>query len=161
MEKFSSLILIAALLIAGSAIAGCTSTDPAATGTNAGAYGLSPVTILHGPRLGLINASSAIVYWETGSEAPGEIQWGTAPDNYPSVLRNASATIRHSFLLTGLLPQTSYHYRIISGNTRSSDFTLTTAACREPGSSSSLSQITGARTWQLIAKMPLLPSSPS
>lgn len=132
MKKFTLLLLIAALLIAGASIAGCTSTAPTTTPlareTIAGASGPSSVAILHGPRLGLINASSAIVYWETGSLVPGEIQWGTAPGNYPSILRNTSATTRHSFLLTGLSPQTTYHYQIISGGTPSPDSILTTAA---------------------------------
>ena len=132
MKKILLLIILSALLITGACIAGCTSTAPATTTgamiTIAGTLAPSSVVILHGPRLGLINASSAIVYWETGSPVPGEIEWGTAPDNYPSVLRNASATTRHSFSLIGLSPQTTYHYRIISGGTPSSDSILTTAA---------------------------------
>jgi len=103
-------------------------TTPVIVEPTGGLSGPSSVVILHGPRLGLINASSAIVYWETGSPVTGEIQWGTAQNNYPSVLRNASPATRHSFLLAGLSPQTTYHYQVISGDTRSSDSTLTTAA---------------------------------
>ena len=58
-------------------------TTPVIVEPTGGLSGPSSVVILHGPRLGLINASSAIVYWETGSPVPGEIQWGTAQNNYP------------------------------------------------------------------------------
>ncbi|HRT58922.1 MAG TPA: CARDB domain-containing protein, partial [Candidatus Paceibacterota bacterium] len=78
------------------------------------------------------NVASAVITWSTTEPTTGRIAYGT---NSSYGLTNSTSLLRtnHSFLLSGLLPATLYHYRVYAtdaaGNEAfSGDLTFTTLA---------------------------------
>jgi hypothetical protein len=92
---------------------------------------------------GPITSTSATVSWSLSENAETRIQYGLTSGVYGSWSASTSPSAR-SFTFSGLLPNTTYHYRLIasdsSGNTSafSEDHTFTTsvAATKDDGSSS-------------------------
>jgi chitodextrinase len=99
------------------------------------------------PVLSSINASSvtdisAVITWGTNEPTDTQVQYGTTTAYGSSTTRVTTLVTVHSQTLTGLLPGTLYHYRVLSrdaaGNlTTSLDNTFTTAAPLPPPSSTS------------------------
>ncbi|MCH8292936.1 fibronectin type III domain-containing protein [Candidatus Poribacteria bacterium] len=95
---------------------------------------------------------SATITWKTNESAAGEIEYGESTA-YGSVATSGDSKITHSVQLTGLKPETTYHYRIkvtdLDGNLfTSSDLTFKTKAKEvEPEESISEINVT-ARQWQ-------------
>jgi hypothetical protein len=80
------------------------------------------------------NAASngATVTWTTNEAADTQVEWGLTTSYGNTTPLDMSRTTAHSVSLTGLQPETQYHFRVLSrdaaGNlTMSQDFTLTTA----------------------------------
>jgi hypothetical protein len=82
------------------------------------------------------NATSAEISWMTSSNASGQVTYGTSTSYGQTSLVNASLGTTHAVTLSGLQPNTTYHYAVIStdaagGRSVSSDLTFTTP--RAPG----------------------------
>jgi serine/threonine protein kinase len=57
---------------------------------------------------------SAIITWETNEEATGQVEYGTS-DSYGSIsAADSEPTTSHRIELTGLQPNTTYHFRVNS-----------------------------------------------
>jgi len=79
-----------------------------------------------------ITTTAATISWTTNELSDTQIQYGTTTSYGSSTTRNTTLTTNHSQQLTGLLPSTLYHYRVLSrdgaGNLATSgDRTFTTA----------------------------------
>jgi phosphodiesterase/alkaline phosphatase D-like protein/peptidoglycan hydrolase-like protein with peptidoglycan-binding domain len=80
-----------------------------------------------------VNSTSETITWTTGEAATSQVEYGTSETYGSQTTLNSSLSLTHSQTLTGLTPETLYHYRVLSkdaaGNlTTSSDYTFTTAA---------------------------------
>ena len=77
-----------------------------------------------------ITNTAATVTWTTDASATTQVQYGLTTGYGSSTTLNPSLVTSHSQGLSGLSPNTLYHYRVISGNvngtTTSGDYTLTT-----------------------------------
>ena len=83
------------------------------------------------------NATSAEVSWTTSSDATGQVEYGATSAYGQTSLLNSSPETTHTTLLSGLQPNTTYHYAVIStnatgGRTISSDSTFTTPRASGP-----------------------------
>jgi len=79
-----------------------------------------------------VTTTSANIAWTTNEPADSQVQFGTSTAYGSSTVVDPTLTLSHTAALTGLLPATTYHYRVISvdrgGNvTQSADFTFVTA----------------------------------
>lgn len=86
-------------------------------------------TITHGPRLGLVTANEATIYWDTDQPGIGRVEWGV--QTFDAFRVEPAETKTHRLTLTGLVPATTYRYRVSVGATRSRDFTFATAVLPE------------------------------
>jgi hypothetical protein len=84
------------------------------------------VTITHGPRLGLVTATEATIYWDTDEAEIGSVEWGTKK-SYGLTQSETEATTMHRLTVTGLSGATTYHYRVATGSARAPDHTFSTA----------------------------------
>ncbi|MCX5814895.1 MAG: metallophosphoesterase [Proteobacteria bacterium] len=84
------------------------------------------ITIVHGPRIGLVTKTDATIYWDTDKPEIGEIKWGLTQNYTFSKLEDVS-TNAHRLTITGLSPATAYHYQVVTGNAASPDYTFSTA----------------------------------
>ena len=68
-----------------------------------------------GVRVTNITANSATVIWQTDKPVAGQIEYGTTPGSF--LLRNTETTqtSTHSLVLSPLLPETIYYFRIRMG----------------------------------------------
>ena len=68
-----------------------------------------------GVRVTNITANSATVIWQTSKSVAGQIEYGTTPGSF--LLRNTETaqTSDHSLVLSPLLPETIYYFRIRIG----------------------------------------------
>ncbi len=83
-----------------------------------------------------ITATGARVTWTTNENSDSVVEYGTAV-SYGANQSNASAVTAHQIDLTGLAPNTLYHYRVKSkdpsnNQATSGDFTFTTALPAAP-----------------------------
>jgi hypothetical protein len=65
------------------------------------------------PYLQDLGDSTVVVRWETGVQQGGVVQYGLTA-GYGLEVRQSGPSIDHELTLTGLLPDTLYHYRVIS-----------------------------------------------
>lgn len=94
------------------------------------------VSITRGPYLQLQTPESIHVVWLTDVACVGEVEWGPT-SAYGHVNSSGSSATRHEIAITGLAPDTLYHYRVrAAGTPLSADTTLRTAP---PADSSSIS----------------------
>ncbi len=81
-------------------------------------------------------AEIAAVGWSTNEPTTGVVQFGTTTSLGSQVASSAPASA-HSVTLSGLVPQTTYHYRLVStdlaGNTRTTPTSTFTTSAPEPG----------------------------
>jgi len=88
----------------------------------------SDVTIARGPYLQSVTSESIIIAWETDQPSEGEIYYGQT-EAYNSRVTDLAVDMRHALTLTGLVPYTTYHYRVVTGGeSLSEDLTFRTAA---------------------------------
>ena len=59
-----------------------------------------------------ITSSSAIIMWETDKPVSGLVQWGKTTDYEFSSHADGEPAVQQSVSLTGLMPDTTYHYRV-------------------------------------------------
>jgi hypothetical protein len=81
----------------------------------------------------LVTQTTAQIGWTTNEPADSQVEFGTSTAYGSTTPVNSTLTLTHSVGMSGLLPATTYHYRVVSvdrgGNvTRSADFTFTTSA---------------------------------
>ena len=78
-----------------------------------------------------VTASTATITWTTDVASDSTVNYGTTT-SYGSQQTNASQVTSHSISLSGLTPQTTYHYQCVStnayGTATSADYTFTTSA---------------------------------
>ena len=84
---------------------------------------------------------SAVINWTTNENASSQVEYGKTASYGKESALNSTLTLTHKVTLTGLEPNTTYHYRVISvdssGNTITfdEDRTFTTLAAAEEGTS--------------------------
>ncbi|WDT81373.1 MAG: fibronectin type III domain-containing protein [Candidatus Manganitrophus sp.] len=93
--------------------------------------------VLSSINAGSMTANSAVITWGTNEPTDTQVQYGTTTSYGSSTTRVTTLVTVHSQTLTGLLPSTLYHYRVLSrdaaGNLATSlDNTFTTAAPLPP-----------------------------
>lgn len=84
--------------------------------------------------------TTASITWDTDQQTDGQILYGTTTDYSASTTLNTSLLTSHLMVLTGLTPNTQYHYQILSANASSTQasstdqifFTLETPATSTP-----------------------------
>lgn len=79
-------------------------------------------------------ATTATITWTTNEPADSRVEYGS-DTNYGSTVSDTNLVTSHSITLTGLSPDTTYHYRVSSrdaaGNSASSgDYTFTTISAQ-------------------------------
>jgi 3',5'-cyclic AMP phosphodiesterase CpdA len=79
-----------------------------------------------GPAVALVDDSSAVVYWESDAALVGTVEYGLSGDYGRAVCDTAAAT-RHELALTGLAPDTLWHYRAVCGADTTADRTFRTS----------------------------------
>jgi hypothetical protein len=90
-----------------------------------------PVTLLHGPAASPVYACQATIRWYTNVAADSTVEWGPTP-SYGSSVTDPASVMAHSMTLSGLLPNATYHYRVISNGVASADATFTTTPSSTP-----------------------------
>ena len=101
-------------------------------GTFTTTAGTAPV-ITSGPTVTSLSGTTAKIEWQTDELSSSEVQYGTT-GSYGGDASGAGSTKNHSVTLTGLTPETTYHYMVLStdlcsnGPTCSSDATFTTGS---------------------------------
>jgi parallel beta-helix repeat protein len=92
----------------------------------------TPPQIISGPTIISLSATGATIVWETNELSDSEVEYGLTTI-YDTIVVNSTYDTNHNISLTGLEPNTQYHYRVISkdhaGNeVVSGDFTFTTSS---------------------------------
>uniref|UniRef100_A0A7C4CBJ9 Calcineurin-like phosphoesterase domain-containing protein n=1 Tax=candidate division WOR-3 bacterium TaxID=2052148 RepID=A0A7C4CBJ9_UNCW3 len=82
--------------------------------------GAASAGIVKGPYLQNLTDSAIVVRWETSTRQPGIVEYGLTT-GYGSEVSHPDSTFDHELALAGLIPDTLYHYRTISGADTSSD----------------------------------------
>lgn len=72
------------------------------------------------PYLQCLTDSTVIVRWETQAAQTGKVEYGLSP-GYGSEVSHSNSAVDHELTLTGVRPDTLYHYRAISGADTSLD----------------------------------------
>ncbi len=98
--------------------------------------GAVAATVTRGPYLQLQKPTSMNVVWLTDTACVGEVEWGLTT-GYGQVTQATQSATRHEIAITGLTPNTLYHYRVrCQGTPLSTDATFRTAP---PDSASAVS----------------------
>ncbi len=83
-----------------------------------------------------ITDTSATIIWTTDQAATSQVEYGTTTDYGSTTTLDTALLTSHYVTLSGLTPDTLYHYRVISsnvaGSAESSDYTFTTLAVSAP-----------------------------
>jgi hypothetical protein len=78
-----------------------------------------------------ITSSSATIAWTTNAPSTSQVNYGTTTAYGSTSALNSTAVVSHAVALAGLLPATTYHFRVLStatgGQAVSGDSTFTTA----------------------------------
>ncbi len=109
--------------------------------------GASPV-ITSGPQATNVTGTSATILWTTDEPSDSTVEYGLT-SSYGNTTSNSALVTQHQVQLTGLTPNTTYHYRVLStdgcgqGPTISSDFQFTTGPAEKDISGWTLYQYGG------------------
>lgn len=93
-----------------------------------------PVIVIEtNPSVSNVSAFSATVTWQTNAPSDSRVDYGITT-SYGQSKTVSNPVIDHSVTLTGLCPNTTYHFKVTSGGSgyssdTSSDFTFATAPC--------------------------------
>jgi hypothetical protein len=79
-----------------------------------------------GPYLSCVTQNSIIVSWRTATLDSSAVQYGLTAE-YGSEKKDTILKTAHSLTLTGLLPQATYHYRVLFEGGQTPDYTFKTA----------------------------------
>ncbi len=96
---------------AGNTTTGADRTFTTASATDTTAPLISGITIDN------IVQTQATVHWTTDEAATAQVEYGTTTAYGQSTVQNATLLFSHSQILSGLLPGTQYHYRVLSIDT--------------------------------------------
>jgi lysophospholipase L1-like esterase len=85
---------------------------------------------ISGVQTSSVGSSSAVIGWQTNNKASSQVDYGATTD-YGSNVADAATLTSHSLTLTGLTPNTTYHYQVSGTDTfgqsaASADATFTT-----------------------------------
>ena len=97
-----------------------------------------------------VGSSSAVITWTTNNSATSKVDYGTTTA-YGSNVADATTVTSHSMTLTGLTPNTTYHYQVsgtdtFGQNAASADSTFTTTVVVGPASHFVLATTTATPT---------------
>lgn len=94
----------------------------------------APTAILAGPYLQAVSGTSVVVLVETASETKVTVEYGPnerygakSETSNTAATKADPVTYVHRIKLGGLRPGTSYHYRVVIGESKTGDFAFTTA----------------------------------
>lgn len=112
------------------------SNPPPTTNVTAPADTTAPIISSIGSTI--VSTTTAIVTWITNEGADSQIEYGTTAAYGSMTILNSSLVTSHSVVLSGLLPDYTYHYRIRSSDAQgnvatSSDQTLSTLSAYGAG----------------------------
>ena len=119
----------------------------------------TPPNIVDGMISGLnvsgITATSAVVSWTTPTPANGLVEFGTSISYGQSSLLFYEFVTAHTVVLSGLLPQTLYHFRVSSADSAgnldiSADSTFATAPGESTATFSAIGAAAISSTWATI-----------
>ena len=101
---------------------------------------LNAIPVISSIVSGTPSQSDVVISWTTDVVSDSQVEYGFTSSYIASTTLDATLTISHAMSLSGLMPGTLYHYRIISKNSNgnsviSSDQTFTTATSQSNGSS--------------------------
>jgi hypothetical protein len=107
--------------------------DSIAISFSTGPADTTPPSILGATANG-VTATSAVVSWTTSEAATSQVLYGTTPAYGSASPLDSTLVTAHVQALAGLLPNTTYHYQVLSadaaGNAAASgDATFTTSSC--------------------------------
>ncbi|MDX2171590.1 MAG: metallophosphoesterase [Bacteroidota bacterium] len=77
-----------------------------------GVTSIPPASLVKGPYLQIGTQNSMVVRWETNIATNTKLAYGTSSTALTSTLGNATSSVTHSVLITGLSPYTKYYYSI-------------------------------------------------
>ncbi len=80
-----------------------------------------------GPWLNWVTSDAVSVLWETTASTQGGVEFGPADGDWEDVVPEAAAGDHHDVRLTGLLPDTTYRYRIVFDGEVGDTFSFRTA----------------------------------
>jgi len=72
------------------------------------------LTITSGPNAVDVSQTGATIVWQTNGEATSQVEYGLTEDYGQMTPLDENMVTEHSVVLTGLQPNTTYHYRVIS-----------------------------------------------
>jgi len=64
----------------------------------------------------VLSPTSVKITWDTNHPANGKVNWGYEDGIYEFEQQTDKRTSEHEFTLTGLQPDTEYHYEVMSQN---------------------------------------------
>ena len=104
----------------------------------ASVYTPPPALQISGVQTSSVGSSSAVITWTTSNSASSKVDYGTTT-SYGSNVADAATVTSHSMTLTGLTPNTTYHYQVSGTDTfgqsaASPDGTFTTTVVVGPAS---------------------------
>jgi hypothetical protein len=73
-------------------------------------------TVTRGPYLQLATPTSMVVRWRTDVPTNSRVRFGASPGDLSSVVDAATLSTEHEVTLTGLTPETKYHYAVGSSS---------------------------------------------
>ena len=111
-------IIIAVALLLSRPVPGTTNDQPSAIGTEA--------LPKKGPYLSCVRQNSIIVSWRTESLDSSAVEYGLTAE-YGNEVKETTLKTAHSLTLTGLLPDTTYHYRVLFEGNQTPDYAFRTA----------------------------------
>lgn len=76
-------------------------------------------------QVGSFNANTATIIWKTAASQTSKVEYGTTT-SYGSTVTDGNSVTEHSLVISGLIPGTTYHYRVsdMAGTTISTDQTF-------------------------------------
>ncbi len=86
----------------------------ALSGSYQASYGADTTPPVISNRAAATTYDTATLTWTTNEPATSRVDYGTSPDSLNLNISNAAYTLDHSLQLTGLLPNTTYYYRVSS-----------------------------------------------
>jgi hypothetical protein len=105
--------------------------DSFTTASSRGGSGTSTVSTTITDVRAKAGATRATIKWHTDQLADSKVEYGTTT-TYGMSRSDTDPTQSHAIVLTGLMPEMTYHYRVVSNNdngtTRSQDYTFLTSS---------------------------------
>ncbi len=91
-----------------------------------------PAISSRGPTITLLTATKAVITWETDKQSDSSVEYGTTTE-YGLIAGTSEFATKHTVTLSGLSPQTTYHFRVVSTDAfnakgKSGDNSFTTPA---------------------------------